>query len=118
MGMVTEPAKVMVFSWRGIARSRLGELNAGIDDVRKGMPIWHGQGGVIHTQELICRLGDLLVRAGRPDEVSHLLDEADAPAIDTDKARALTECIRIRGQIAARGGDLISSRTSRGRGGG
>jgi tetratricopeptide (TPR) repeat protein len=96
-------------SWRGIARSRLGELNAGIDDVRKGMVIWRGQGGVNNTQELICQLCDLLVQAGRPEEASHLLDEADALAIDTDGARALAECIRIRGQIAAHGGDLTGA---------
>jgi tetratricopeptide (TPR) repeat protein len=96
-------------SWRGIARSRLGELNAGIDDVREGMVIWRGQGGVIHTQELICQLCDLLVQAGRLDEASHLLDEADALAIDTDGARALAECIRIRGQIAAGGNDLTDA---------
>jgi tetratricopeptide (TPR) repeat protein len=95
-------------SWRGIARSRLGELNAGIDDVREGIVIWRGQGGVIHTQELICQLCDLLVQAGRLDEASHLLDEADALAIDTDGARALAECIRIRGQVAACGNDLTA----------
>jgi predicted ATPase len=96
-------------SWRGIARSRLGELNAGIDDVREGMVIWRGQGGVIHTQELICQLCDLLVQAGRLDEASHLLDEADALAIDTDGARALAECIRIRGQVAACGNNLTGA---------
>lgn len=95
--------------WRGIARSRLGELNAGIDDVRAGMVIWRGQGGVIHTQELICQLCELLVQAGRLDEASHLLDEADALAIDTDGARVLAECIRIRGQIAAGGNDLTDA---------
>jgi class 3 adenylate cyclase/tetratricopeptide (TPR) repeat protein/ABC-type transport system involved in cytochrome c biogenesis ATPase subunit len=96
-------------SWRGLARSRLGELNAGIEDVRKGMVIWRRQGGVIHSQELICQLCNLLVQAGRRDEASHLLDEADALAIDTDGARALAECIRIRGQIAAHGGDLTGA---------
>lgn len=96
-------------SWRGIARSRLGELDAGIDDVREGMVIWQGQGATIHTQELICQLCDLLTQAGRLDEASHLLDEADALAIGTDGARALAECIRIRGQIAAHGDDLTSA---------
>ena len=96
-------------SWRGLARSRLGELNAGINDVREGMVIWRGQGGIIHTQELICQLCDLLVQAGRLDEASHLQDEADALAIDTDGARALAECIRIRGQIAAGGNDLTDA---------
>ena len=33
-------------SLRGLARSRLGELDAGIDDVREGMVIWRGQGVV------------------------------------------------------------------------
>ena len=33
-------------SWRGLARSRLGELDAGIDDAREGMVIWRGQGVV------------------------------------------------------------------------
>jgi tetratricopeptide (TPR) repeat protein len=96
-------------SWRGIARSRLGELNAGIDDIREGMVIWRGQGGLIHTQELICQLCDLLVQARRLDEASHLLDDADALAVDTDGARALAECIRIRGQIAAGRNDLTDA---------
>jgi class 3 adenylate cyclase/tetratricopeptide (TPR) repeat protein len=96
-------------SWRGIARSRLGELDAGIDDVREGMVIWRGQGSIIHTQELICQLCDLLMQAERLDEASHLLDEADALAIDTDGARILAERIRIRGQIAACGNDLTGA---------
>jgi tetratricopeptide (TPR) repeat protein len=86
-------------SWRGLARSRLGELDAGIADVREGMV----------TQERICWLCDLLVQAGRPDEAFHLLDEADALVIDTDDACVLAECIRIRGQIAACGNDLTGA---------
>ena len=96
-------------SWRGLARSRLGELDAGIDDAREGMVIWRGQGVVFHTPERICWLCDLLVQAGRLDEASHLLDEADALVIDTDEACFLAECIRIRGQIAACGNDLTGA---------
>jgi tetratricopeptide (TPR) repeat protein len=86
-------------SWRGLARSGLGELDAGIADVREGMV----------TQERICWLCDLLVQAGRLDEASQLLDEADALLIDTDNACVLAECIRIRGQIAACGNDLTGA---------
>jgi class 3 adenylate cyclase/tetratricopeptide (TPR) repeat protein len=96
-------------SWRGLARSRLGELDAGIDDAREGLEIWRGQGGVIHTQELVCQLCNLLVQAGRLDEASQLLDEADALAIDADEACFLAECVRIRGQIAAGRNDLIDA---------
>jgi class 3 adenylate cyclase/tetratricopeptide (TPR) repeat protein/ABC-type transport system involved in cytochrome c biogenesis ATPase subunit len=96
-------------SWRGIARSRLGELDAGIDDAREGMLIWRGQGVVFHTQERMCWLCDLLLQAGRLDEASQLLDEADALVIDTDDARALAECIRLRGQIAACENDLTEA---------
>ena len=71
--------------------------------------IWRGQGVVFTTPELICRLCDLLVQAGRLDEASHLLDEADALVIDTDEARFLAECIRIRGQIAACANDLTGA---------
>ena len=31
-------------SWRGLARSRLGELDAGIADAREGMVLWRSQG--------------------------------------------------------------------------
>jgi len=96
-------------SWRGLARSRLGELDAGIDDAREGLEIWRGQGGVIHTQELICQLCNLLVQAGRLDEASQLLDEADALAIDADETCFLAECVRIRGQIAAGRNDLTDA---------
>jgi tetratricopeptide (TPR) repeat protein len=96
-------------SWRGLARSRLGELDAGIDDAREGMVLWRGQGVVFHTQERICWLCDLLVQAGHLEEASQLLDEADALVIDTDEACALAECVRIRGQIAACGGDLTGA---------
>jgi tetratricopeptide (TPR) repeat protein len=96
-------------SWRGLARSRLGELDAGIDDAREGLEIWRGQGGVIHTQELICQLCNLLVQAGRLDEASQLLDEADVLAIDGDEACFLAECVRIRGQIAAGRNDLTDA---------
>jgi tetratricopeptide (TPR) repeat protein len=95
--------------WRGHARSRLGKLDAGIDDVREGMVIWRGQGVVFHTPERTCWLCDLLVRAGRLDEVSQLLDEVDGLIIDTDEACVLAECIRIRGQIAACGDDLTGA---------
>ncbi|MBR1237324.1 AAA family ATPase [Bradyrhizobium sp. AUGA SZCCT0182] len=96
-------------SWRGLARSRLGELDAGIADAREGIVLWRGQGIVFHTPERICWLCDLLVRAGRLDEASQLLDETDALVIDTDEAAALAECIRIRGQIAACGNDLTGA---------
>ena len=96
-------------SLRGLARSRLGELDAGIDDAREGMVIWRGKGVVFHTPERICWLCDLLVQAGRLDEASQLLDEADALVIDTDEACFLAECIRIRGQIAACGNDLTGA---------
>jgi len=96
-------------SWRGIARSRLGELNAGIDDAHEGMVLWRGQGVVFHTPGLICWLCDLLVQAGRLDEASQLLHEADALVIDTDEACVLAECVRIRGQIAACANDLTGA---------
>jgi tetratricopeptide (TPR) repeat protein len=96
-------------SLRGRARSRLGELDAGIDDVREGMVLWRSRGIVSTTAELICSLCDLLVRAGRVDEASQLLDEADALLIDTDEACVLAECIRIRGQIATCGNDLTGA---------
>jgi predicted ATPase len=87
----------------------LGELNAGIDDVREGMVLWRGQGVVFNTPERVCWLCDLLVQAGRLDEASQLLDEADALVNDTDEAGALAECIRIRGQVAACGNDLTGA---------
>jgi tetratricopeptide (TPR) repeat protein len=96
-------------SLRGLARSRLGELNAGIDDARGGMMLWRGQGVVFHTPQRICWLCDLLVQAGRLEEATQRLDEADALVIDTDEACALAECVRIRGQIAACEGDLVSA---------
>ena len=95
--------------WRGIARSRLGELDAGIDDAREGMVIWRGKGVVFRTLGQICGLCDLLVQAGRPDKATHLLDEADALVTNTDEASFLAECIRIRGQIAACGNDLAGA---------
>ena len=96
-------------SWRGLAHSRLGELESGIDDVREGMVLWRGKGVVFRTLERICWLCDLLVQAGRLDEASHLLDEADALAINTDDSCFLAECTRIRGQIAACTNDLTGA---------
>ena len=84
----------------------MGKLDAGIDDVREGIAIWRSQGGVFDTPALMCGLCSLLVQAGRLDEASQLLDEADALVIDTDEASALAESSRIRGQIAACGDDL------------
>jgi class 3 adenylate cyclase/tetratricopeptide (TPR) repeat protein len=92
--------------WRGIARARLGDSDAGIADACEGVGIWRGQGVVLATPELACSLCDLLVPAGRVDEASQLLDDLDALVADTDEAYSMAECVRIRGQIAAGQGDL------------
>ncbi|TIO48834.1 MAG: hypothetical protein E5X80_10570 [Mesorhizobium sp.] len=95
--------------WRGHARSHLGELDAGIDDVRESMVLWRGQGVVFHTPEKTCELCDLLLRAGRLEEASQMLDDVDTLVFDTDEASYLAECIRLRGQIAAGRGDLAGA---------
>ena len=95
--------------YRGVARSRLGEVDTGIDDARNGLEIWRGRDVVLSTPEQTCLLCDLLVQAGRLDEASQLLDEVDALVIDTDHSCVLAECIRLRGQIAACGNDLTGA---------
>lgn len=96
--------------WRGVARSHLGELLAGIDDLRESMLLWRGQGGVVfHTPERACELCDLLLRAGRIEEASQMLDDVDTLVFDTDEASFQAECIRLRGQVAAQRGDLTSA---------
>ncbi|TIU34812.1 MAG: hypothetical protein E5W38_04350 [Mesorhizobium sp.] len=95
--------------WRGHARSHLGELDAGIDDVRESMVLWRAQGVVFHTPEKTCALCDLLLRAGRIEEASQMLDDVDTLVFDTDEASYLAECIRLRGQIAAGRGDLAGA---------
>ncbi|MBZ9701775.1 MULTISPECIES: AAA family ATPase [unclassified Mesorhizobium] len=92
--------------WRGYARFHLGELDAGIDDVRESVVVWRGEGVVFHTPEKTCALCDLLVRAGRLQEASQMLDDVDTLVFDTDEASCLAECIRLRGQIAAGRGNL------------
>ncbi|ESY74482.1 hypothetical protein X740_31770 [Mesorhizobium sp. LNHC221B00] len=95
--------------WRGHARSHLGELYAGIDDVRESVVLWRGQGVVFHTPEKTCELCDLLLRAGRIEEASQMLDNVDTLVFDTDEASYLAECIRLRGQIAAGRDDLTGA---------
>ncbi|AZO22207.1 adenylate/guanylate cyclase domain-containing protein [Mesorhizobium sp. M1E.F.Ca.ET.045.02.1.1] len=95
--------------WRGHARSHLGELDAGIDDVRESMVLWRAQGVVFHTPEKTCALCDLLLRAGRIEEASQMLDDVNSLVFDTDEASYLAECIRLRGQIAAGRGDLAGA---------
>ncbi|MBB5667888.1 class 3 adenylate cyclase/tetratricopeptide (TPR) repeat protein [Rhizobium leguminosarum] len=95
--------------WRGYARAHLGELDAGIDDVGESIGLWRGQGVVFHTPEKICALCDLLLRAGRIEDASRILDDVDTLVFDTDEASYLAECIRLRGQIAAEGGDLTGA---------
>ncbi|RWQ45781.1 hypothetical protein [Mesorhizobium sp.] len=95
--------------WRGHARSHLGELDAGIDDARESMVLWRGQGVVFHTPEKACELCGLLLRAGRIEDASQMLDDVDTLVFDTDEASYLAECIRFRGQIAAGRGDLTGA---------
>ncbi|BCG96918.1 adenylate/guanylate cyclase domain-containing protein [Mesorhizobium sp. 131-2-1] len=95
--------------WRGHARSHLGELDAGIDDARESMVLWRGQGVVFHTPEKACELCDLLLRAGRIEDASQMLDDVDTLIFDTDEASYLAEGIRLRGQIAANRGDLTDA---------
>ncbi|TIW01026.1 MAG: hypothetical protein E5V85_01560 [Mesorhizobium sp.] len=95
--------------WRGHARSHLGELDAGIDDVRESLVLWRGHGVVFHTPEKACELCDLLLRASRIEDASQMLDDIDTLVFDTDEASYLAECIRLRGQIAADRGDLTSA---------
>ncbi|ANK85643.1 MULTISPECIES: AAA family ATPase [unclassified Rhizobium] len=95
--------------WRGHARAQLGELDAGIDDVGESIILWRGQGVVFHTPEKTCALCDLLLRAGRLEEASQMLDDIDTLVSDTDEASYLAECVRLRGQIAAGRGDLTGA---------
>ncbi|MCA0048088.1 AAA family ATPase [Mesorhizobium sp. B283B1A] len=95
--------------WRGHARAHLGELDAGIDDIGESIGLWRGQGVVFHTPEKICALCDLLLRAGRLEEASQMLDNVDALVFDTDEASYLAECVRLRGQIAACRGELMEA---------
>ncbi|RWQ52882.1 AAA family ATPase [Mesorhizobium sp.] len=95
--------------WRGHARSHLGELDAGIDDARESMVLWRGQGVVFHTPEKACELCGLLLRAGRIEDASQMLDDVDTLVFDTDEASYLAECIRLRGQIAAGRDDLMGA---------
>jgi class 3 adenylate cyclase/tetratricopeptide (TPR) repeat protein len=46
---------------RGIARSRMGELDAGILDLSEGVAIWRRQGVVFHLYDRTSRLCDSLV---------------------------------------------------------
>jgi tetratricopeptide (TPR) repeat protein len=91
---------------RGIARSRMGELDAGILDLSEGVAIWRRQGVVFHLYDRTSRLCDSLVLADRLDEASRLLDDVDAIVTGTDESGFRAECLRIRGQIAACRGDL------------
>lgn len=95
--------------WRGHARSHLGELDAGIDDVRESMVLWRGQDVVFHTPQRACALCDLLLRAGRHNEASLVLDDVDALVRSTDEACYLAECLRLRAQIAACNDDLTGA---------
>ncbi len=95
--------------WRGHARAHLGELDDGIDDVRDSMLLWRGQGVVFHTPEKACALCDLLLRAGRIEEASQILDDVDTLVLGTDEASHQAECIRLRGQIAAGRNDLTGA---------
>ena len=96
-------------AYRLWALKQQSELDAGIDDAREGLEIWRSRGVVLNTPEQICLLCDLLVQAGRLDEASRLLDEADTLVIGTDHSCVLAECIRIRGQIAACGDDVTGA---------
>ncbi|PBB24066.1 MULTISPECIES: AAA family ATPase [unclassified Mesorhizobium] len=95
--------------WRGHARSHLGELDAGINDVWESLVIWRAQGVVFHTPEKACELCDLLLRAGRIEDASQMLDDVDTLIFHTDEASYLAECIRLRGQIAADRSDLTGA---------
>ena len=44
------------------------------------------QGVVFHTPQRACFLCDLLLRAGRQNEASQVLDDVDALVFDTDEA--------------------------------
>ncbi|WP_210212381.1 hypothetical protein, partial [Mesorhizobium sp. M4B.F.Ca.ET.049.02.1.2] len=95
--------------WRGHARSHLGELDAGIDDVRESLVLWRGHGVVFHTPEKACELCGLLLRASRIEDASQMLDDVDTLVFDTDETSYLAECLRLRGQIAASKGDLAGA---------
>ena len=95
--------------WRGHARSHLGELDAGIDDVRESMVLWRGQGVVFHTPQRACALCDLLLRAGRHNEASLVLDDVDALVRSRTKLVTWQNVSDFRGQIAAGKDDLTGA---------
>jgi tetratricopeptide (TPR) repeat protein len=95
--------------YRARAHSRLAALEAAIADAMEGMLIWRGPGVVFHTPERVSTLSDILIQAGRLDEATRVLDDADALVSGTDEASFSAECIRQRGQIAESRGEYAEA---------
>lgn len=95
--------------YRGQALALLGEMDVGIDEMKRGLTTWEEKGGIFHVSQWSAEAADTLLQVGRPDVARDLLDRAERVMNQTGEVAAEAEIARLRGEFALRSNDLESA---------
>jgi class 3 adenylate cyclase/predicted ATPase len=86
----------------GWARASLGDLAAGIKEMRAGIEGWKRTGAVLHLPTWGCWLAEMLLLADCVEEAAAVLEDALSTALKTGELLMLAELYRLRGGLGVR----------------
>ncbi|MBN9511164.1 MAG: AAA family ATPase [Alphaproteobacteria bacterium] len=93
-----------VLIYHGAARFEIGEHEAGLADMQRGIDLWRRTSGSLHVTQWIGELVPCLLRLGRTEAAERALQEAEAIIAATAEQSHYPEIQRLRGALLQRSG--------------